>query len=44
VGVAEDETHMLDASIKLEMLRDTVKFSVAGSDEWVRYETAKVSA
>jgi hypothetical protein len=44
VGVAEGGTHMPDSSINLEMLTNTVEFSVAGSDEWASYEAAKISA
>jgi hypothetical protein len=44
VGVAEDESHMLDASIELNMLRDTVEFSSTDSEEWVPCNTSSVSA
>ena len=44
VGVAEDDSHMLDATIALNNLRETVKFRNAGSDEWVHYNASSASA
>ena len=40
VGVAEDDSHMLDATIALNNLRETVEFRNAGSDEWVHYASS----
>jgi hypothetical protein len=43
VGVAEDYSHMFDASIALNNLRETVEFRSADSDEWARYSAASAS-
>jgi hypothetical protein len=43
VGVAEDDSHMLDATNALSNLRETVKFRNADTDEWVHYNASSTS-
>lgn len=43
VGVAADYSHMFDATIALNVLRETVEFRSAGSDEWVHYNASSAS-
>lgn len=37
VGVSEDDTHMVDATISLSNLRETIQFKVSNSSEWISY-------